>query len=161
MITPGRAAPPRGLLLVLAVAALLAGLIGMHHLAVGPAPHGPAGAGAEPMAGAESMAGVESMAGAPAAPVRPAEPPTPQEGPHAPANPDEPVGGTGHAHGLLHLCLAVLAAGAVLVVVWLLLGVRSRPAARSPYRVVTPRTAPRAPPRGAPARLALLCVSRT
>ena len=79
--------------------------------------------------------------------------------PADPMGPDRP--GRGHDDGLLHLCLAVLTAVAVLVasaVAWSRL--RPRPA---PRRFGASRlwTAPRAPPPTAPARLALLCVLRT
>lgn len=63
---------------------------------------------------------------------------------------------------LLHLCLAVLTAVAVLaavLVAWRTRDtVRRRSARRRPGRT---RTIPRAPPQSAPARLALLCVLRT
>lgn len=116
----------RALLLAVVVTGLLLGLIGMHHLAGGPA-------------AATHLSG----------PVAPADP----------MGPDGP--GPGHDTGLLHLCLAILTAVAVLVVsavAW------SRPApATGPRRFGTSRlcTAPRAPPPTAPARLALLCVLRT
>lgn len=69
--------------------------------------------------------------------------------------------GDDHGSALLHLCLAVLTALAVLLVplvLWRWPGT-ARIAARAGTSGVRP--APRAPPPTAPARLALLCVLRT
>ncbi len=117
-------------MLAVVVAGLLVGLVGMHHLAVAPAP---------------DVAPVSHVV----------------EDPPAGSGDPAPSHGGEHGSGLLHLCLAVLTVIAVLiasVVVW------RRTAAGSVVRWVAmsrPRTAPRAPPPTAPARLALLCVLRT
>ncbi len=118
-------------MLAVIVAGLVVGLVGMHHLAVAPS---------------LDVAPVSHMPEDPPAEVGDAAPPH--------------DGGT-HESGLLHLCLAVLTAVAVLiasVVEW-----RRSSAEPSVRRVAMPRsrTAPRAPPPTAPARLALLCVLRT
>jgi hypothetical protein len=124
-------APVRRLLLAALVVGLLAGLVGMHHLA---------GAGpASPVATASAAA-----------------PMTVDGDPHDDGHRDAGA-------ALLHLCLAVLVAVAALVVGAALV-LLSRPAPDGPGRVTASgrvRTAPRAPPSGAPARLALLCVLRT
>lgn len=122
----------RALLLAVGVTALLVGLVGMHHLSV---------AAQDTHAATASTQMTDT-----GMPSDPAEP---------------PHDGGGHDSGLLHLCLAVLTAVAVLVasaILW------RRPRAvaiarRSSTSVL--RTAPRAPPPTAPARLALLCVLRT
>jgi hypothetical protein len=104
------------------------------------------------------LVGMHQLAVAPAAGAAPVSHVT--EGmPVDPGGP--PHGDDGHDRGLLHLCLAVLTAAAVLIVA-VVLWRRGRP--RSVVRRVArarPRTAPRAPPPTAPARLALLCVLRT
>lgn len=121
----------RALMLAVVVAGLLVGLVGMHHLAVGPAP---------------DMAPVSHTTEDPLA---------------GSGDPAPPHDGRTHEPGLLHLCLAILTAVVVLiasVVEWRrsgpLCSVRRVAMAR-------PRTAPRAPPPTAPDRLALLCVLRT
>lgn len=122
----------RAFMLAVVVTGLLMGLVGMHHLSVA----------------SEASTAVPASS-------HMSDPGTPsdrQESPHD---------GGGHDSGLLHLCLAILAAVAVLVasgVLWRL----SRPVTKA-RRVGTSglRTAPRAPPPTAPARLALLCVLRT
>lgn len=121
----------RTVLLGLVVAGLLAGLIGMHHLAV--APDGP-------------LARPTTMHVA--VPAEPAAPPSPE--PH----------GDDHS-GLLHLCLAVLAAAAVL-----LLSAASWRRAVPLVGETTRRSWPvrawsRGPPLVTGRRLALLCVLRT
>lgn len=121
----------RALMLAVVVAGLLVGLVGMHHLPVAPAP---------------DVAPVSHVVEDPSA---------------GSGDPAPPHGGGDHESGLLHLCLAVLTAIAVLIA--FVVGWR-RTAAGSVVRQVAmsrPRTAPRAPPPTAPARLALLCVLRT
>lgn len=122
-------------LLVLVLPVLL-GLLGMHALAAPPAP---SGAQHSPAVGASSVPshGTEG--------ARPA--------PHGTTH-------DGAAH-LLHLCLAVLAAGVALAAVVLLSGFAPLPPARRPAGPGRPRTAPTARPPPVPRRLALLCVSRT
>lgn len=126
----------RALLRTLAVVGLLAGLIGMHHLSISDSPSGGAGLGS--IAGPAAMS-IEHGAGTPVAP--------------APSD--------DHGSAVLHLCLAVLTAVAVLVLGWLLWRRPAGGPARVVRRVDRARSAPRAPPCRASARLALLCVSRT
>lgn len=66
-----------------------------------------------------------------------------------------------HGTGLLHLCLAVLTAVALLLMSAVLWGRPDTAPVVGRGGTSNPRTAPRAPPPGAPARLALLCVLRT
>lgn len=134
MITSVRRARVHRLLLAALVVGLLAGLVGMHHLA----------AGAASPVGAASAASVPMPAGA-----------MPPSG--------DGHGGDGHADdALLHLCLAVLVAVGALVATALVLWWRAVAAPAPPVTAARRvRTAPRAPPCGAPARLALLCVLRT
>lgn len=121
------------MLRALAVLGLLAGLIGMHHLLVTePAPMAAVG-----MATPAAMSGDHGN-----------EQPPPN--PH-----DE------HGSAVAHLCLAVLTAAAELLLGWLLWPRPHPGVAAAVARVARARSAPRAPPCGAPARLALLCVSRT
>lgn len=123
----------RALMLAVVVTGLLVGLVGMHHLSVAPQDT------------YATMAPTQMVdAGMPSDPAAP-----------------PPHDGGGHDSGLLHLCLAVLTAVAVLIVSAVLW---RRPRAVATVRRVgtsVPRTAPRAPPPTAPARLALLCVLRT
>lgn len=123
----------RAFLLAVVVSALLFGLVAMHHLSIA--------TGEAPVAAPAPMH------------VSDAEPlPAPGGSDH---------GGSGHDDGLLHLCLAILTAVAVLLVATVMW---SRPPARSTHPrsgASWMRTAPRAPPSTAPARLALLCVLRT
>lgn len=125
---PGR----RALLLALAIAGLIVGMVGMHHLA-GTAPgHAPAAAGAP-------------MAAAPGHGTAPA-----------------PDTSGDHPSALLHLCLAVLTVvGMLLLPALVLLRISGVAAARPMTRLPWSGRAPRAPPRTAPDRLALLCVLRT
>lgn len=123
----------RALLLALAVTGLIMGMVGMHHLAgTGPG-HAPAPAGA-PMAAGQDHG---------TAPV--------------------PDTSEGHPSALLHLCLAVLTVAGMLILPALVLlltwglAAAARPMTRLPWS----GRAPRAPPRTAPDRLALLCVMRT
>lgn len=87
-----------------------------------------------------------------AAPIRTSDPGMPH---------DDPSHDGGGHDSLLHLCLAVVVGVATLVAA-AMLWPRSRPIAAT-RRVVGSalRSAPRAPPPTAPARLALLCVLRT
>ncbi|MDN5750215.1 MAG: DUF6153 family protein [Pseudonocardia sp.] len=121
----------RTLLLAGLVTGLLLGLVAMHHLSV--APEGPVPAAAMSHA---------------AAPAAHDSPPSPHDG-------------GAYDTGLLHLCLAILTAVAVLVVstaAWRRQGPLTRARRAAVSRLWT---APRAPPPTAPARLALLCVLRT
>ncbi|GAA2571221.1 DUF6153 family protein [Pseudonocardia hydrocarbonoxydans] len=124
----------RAILLGVLVAGLFVGLVGMHHLSV--TPDG-ASASAVAMAGSDvAMAGSDM-------------------------DPGPGHSGGDHGSALLHLCLAVLTAVAVLLVsavLWRRPGL-ARIAPRAGTSGVRP--APRAPPATAPARLALLCVLRT
>lgn len=135
-------------LLAVLVTGLLLGLVGMHHLSVAPlsgAPH----SAASPQAASPSDAHGGPVAAASHPVAAPLDGPVP---PHEDG---------GHGSEVLHLCLAVLTALAILVVstaVWRL--PRPLTAARR-GGVSRRRTAPRAPPPRAPARLALLCVLRT
>lgn len=137
MITTGRFSPRRGLLLAVLVGGLLAGLIGMHHLA---AAGGPSGGGT-----AVVVADGHGVA--------------PESGRHRSDSSDDRPHDAGIA--LLHLCLAVLASVAITVAALVLWWhpVPAPPPATDGVRQVVTR--PRGPPRGAPARLALLCVLRT
>jgi ABC-type uncharacterized transport system permease subunit len=120
--------PRRGVLLALMVVGLLAGLVGMHHVA-----------------GEAHAATSVSMS------VSMSHPAGESEAPPAGRDPS-----------LLHLCLAILVAGAPAVAV-VLLG-WWHPAGVPPVSSVAvrrARPAPRAPPASAPGRLALLCVLRT
>lgn len=123
----------RAFMLAVVVTALLFGLVAMHHLSVT--------TGAAPAA-----VGVSAPMSGP-------------EGPAMPAGPGH--GDPGHEAGLLHLCLAVLTAVAVLVVSAVLWFQSPRPALARRFGASRLRTAPRAPPPTAPVRLALLCVLRT
>lgn len=121
----------RALLLAAVVLGLFIGLVGMHHLSIGPLSIGPAEA--------------THMSGSAA--------------PADPMGPDRPD--PGHDNAVAHLCLAILTAVAVLVVSavsWSRPGPTSPPRRFGATRLWT---APRAPPPTAPARLALLCVLRT
>lgn len=122
----------RALLLALAVTGLIVGMVGMHHLAgTGPG-HAAATAGAPMAAGADH--GTAPM------------PDTSED----------------HPSALLHLCLAVLTvAGMLLLPALLLLRTAGTAPARPMTRLPWSGRAPRAPPRTAPDRLALLCVLRT
>lgn len=115
------------------VAALLFGLVAMHNLSVT--------TGAAPAA-----VGVSTHMPGP-------------EGPAMPAGPDH--GDPGHETGLLHLCLAVLTAVAVLIVSAVMWFRTPPPTPARRFGASRLRTAPRAPPPTAPVRLALLCVLRT
>ncbi|WP_224393088.1 DUF6153 family protein [Pseudonocardia sp. ICBG1293] len=131
-------------LLVLVLPVLL-GLVGMHALAAPPASSGvhdaPAAvAHAAPPDGAQVT-------------VHPRPHPDPHPRPHG-----MPHDGAAH---LLHLCLAVLAAGIVLAAAALLSGFAPLPSARRPAGPGRPRTAPTARPPPVRRRLARLCVSRT
>lgn len=75
--------------------------------------------------------------------------------------PDPAHPGEQHGSSLLHLCLAVLTAVAVLLASAVLWGRPGRVLSTPRSRTSSSRTAPRAPPATAPARLALLCVMRT
>lgn len=123
---------PRGLMLASVVTGLLIGLVGMHHLSIPPE--------------APAVVPASSHIADPDAPTR---------------QPGSPHDGGGHDSALLHLCLAILAAVALFMVSAVLWR-------QSPLLTTAPRpgrsglrTAPRAPPPTAPARLALLCVLRT
>lgn len=130
----------------LVVTGLLAGLIGMHHLlAMGPAEEVPA----VPVASATVSMEQGPMEHGGGRPL----PSTP---------PASPTGGhDDHESGLWHACMAVMIAAAMLVLGWLLCWRPGDVAARCTVQIVRAWSTPRAPPRGAPARLALLCVSRT
>lgn len=140
-------------LLAVVVTGLLLGLVGMHHLSV--APHSGASLPGAPHSAA-SLPGTsppDAHGGPAAAASHPAAAPL-----DGPVPPDDDGG---HGSEVLHLCLAVLTALAILVVstaVWWL----PRPLTAARRVGVSRRwTAPRAPPPTAPARLALLCVLRT
>ncbi|MBN9794225.1 hypothetical protein DMP17_37430 [Pseudonocardia sp. TMWB2A] len=122
--------------LLVLVLPVLFGLLGMHALAAPPAPSGVHHA---PAVAVPSVPhGVEG-----------ASRPDPHGMPH-----------DGASH-LLHLCLAVLAAGVVLAAAVLLSGFAPLPSSRRAAGPGRPRTAPTARPPPVPRRLALLCVSRT
>lgn len=117
------------------VTGLLIGLVGMHHLSMSSM--------SESSMSADG-AGVSAAAMAPS------------DMDPVPAQPDE-----GHGSPLLHLCLAILTAVAVLLLVaafWRRPGILVA-APRGGASGILP--APRAPPATAPDRLALLCVLRT
>lgn len=126
----------RELALVVVLAGVLIGLVGMHHLVVtdGAAPVA-AGAGSVALSVDHDPAG------------------------EAPAQ----SGQDGHEGGLLHLCMAVLAVVVTLAIAvalgfwWLLVAAVARLATSSGRR----RTNSRGPPISVPRRLALLCVLRT
>ncbi|MEU9823354.1 hypothetical protein ACIGG9_29065 [Pseudonocardia alni] len=146
-------------LLVLVLPVLL-GLLGMHALAAPPVSSGVHHAPAVAPAAAPVVTHGGTLHDSPG----PSHP-----GPHGAAPAGEP--GAAHpdprgvphdgASHLLHLCLAVLAAGVVLAAAVLLAGVAPLPSSRGPAGPGSPRTAPAARPPPAPRRLALLCVSRT
>lgn len=139
MVTTSTPAARRALLLTALVAVLFVGLVGMHHLSTASL------SGARHDAPAASSMETSSPAVDHGAPERS------RDQPHE-----------DHAMSLLHLCLAVLTAIAVMaaaLVAWRTRDVGGRRSARS--RSGRPRTSPRAPPPSAPARLALLCVLRT
>nr|WP_062396770.1 DUF6153 family protein [Pseudonocardia sp. AL041005-10] len=146
-------------LLVLVLPVLL-GLLGMHALAAPPVSSGVHHAPAAAPAAAPVVTHGGTLHDSPgpshpgahgAAPA--GEPGAAHPGPHG-----VPHDGASH---LLHLCLAVLAAGVVLAAAVLLAGVAPLPSSRGPAGPGSPRTAPAARPPPAPRRLALLCVSRT
>lgn len=125
----------RALLLSLAAAAIIAGLVGMHHLSVA------SGETARPVA-----TGLAAGTG---------------EG-HGSAQPPMPVPhGESHDSALQHLCLAILIALAVIAVPMLMLWSQARTVPFIQTARPRPGRASRAPPSSAPARLALLCVLRT
>jgi hypothetical protein len=137
MVTSSTPATRRAHLLAALVAVLFVGLVGMHHLstASSDAPRHDAAA---------------SSTAAPSAVDHDASDQS-RDRPHE-----------GHALSLLHLCLAVLTAIAVIaavLVAWRTGDIGERRSAKNCWS--RPRTAPRAPPASAPARLALLCVLRT
>ncbi len=150
-----RGVTDRTRLLVLVLPVLL-GLLGMHALAAPPVSSG--------VHHAPAAAPVVTHGGTLHDAPGPAHP-----GPHGVA----PAGAQGAAHPdprgvphdgashLLHLCLAVLAAGVVLAAAVLLAGFAPLPSSRGPAGPGSPRTAPVARPPPVPRRLALLCVSRT
>jgi hypothetical protein len=134
-------------LLVLVLPVLL-GLLGMHALAAPPVSsgvhHAPAAAPVVTHGG--------TLHDAPG-PAHPGPHGVTPAGARGAAHPDPhgmPHDGASH---LLHLCLAVLAAGAALAA--------AVPSSRGPAGPGSPRTAPVARPPPVPRRLALLCVSRT
>lgn len=129
----GRRHGGNAILLALVLGGVLAGLVGMHHLAMAPAPT----AAAAPFGTSEAMAPMD----------------VPQPAPEH--------GGGDHTSTLLHLCLAVLTAAAMLAVVLLLWPRPFGPVLVPGLFVARVDTASRAPPLTAPQRLALLCVSRT
>lgn len=124
------------------LAVLFTGLVGMHHIA--------------PVAD-RAPSGVSQHERAVAAPVEPGAGTVAHV-----STPSPPGSHEDHVVSLLHLCLAVLTAIAVLAAVLLVWRAR-RDHGRSsaPRRAGWPRTAPRAPPPSTSARLALLCVLRT
>jgi len=124
----------RPLLLAVAVAGLLLGLIGMHHLALAAGGSGSAAATSQHVVTAD------------------------EHGVPQPA-PAESHGD--HESALLHLCFAVLTAAAMLVIGLLTWRRTAYGAVPARVRTLRPEPAPRGPPRTAPARLTLLCVSRT
>lgn len=132
MISGARQRNGRSLLLALMVSGLLAGLVGMHHLVLG----GPSGS-------------MDVATPAPAEAHGPA--PVPSPDPH----------GADHGSSLLHLCLAVLTAVALLVVPLLVWWGRAEFGPTTRSRPVRASSMPRAPPVTVPVRLALLCVLRT
>lgn len=113
---------------------LLAGLIGMHHLVL-------VSGTPEPMTAGSILAAANVQAPAPA--------PSPE--PH----------GTDHRSSLLHLCLAVLAATAMLVIPLPLAWGRGAFDPASLQRPIHASSTPRAPPMTVSVRLALFCVLRT
>lgn len=134
----GRRALRQLALRLLLVAVLALGLVAMHHLA---------GAGA-----GRAEAQVTAMDdAAPAGHV-------------APAGHDDGAtsGGDDAAHGLFHLCLAVLTAAVLLLAGWLLLGPRRWTSLQPPGALLTPPAPARPPPRRhGSALLVSLCVMRT
>ncbi len=124
----------RELVFVIALAGVVVGLVGMHHLSVS-----------------------DSAAVAPASMTSMAVTPDHEPAAGAPA----PEGHTGHGTDLLHLCLAVLMAGAAVVLgllAWrrgVVVPGAGQPAARLQI------AGSRGPPLRVPRRLALLCVLRT
>lgn len=149
----------RARLRALAVMGLLAGLIGMHHLLAASPPvadsmstsveaaMSPAAVPAGQMPAGQMAAG--QMAAGHGDAVLPLPVPS---GDH---------GSGDHGSAVLHLCLAVLTVAAVVVLGWLLWRHSAGVNAAVAVRVVRACSTPRAPPRGASARLAVLCVSRT
>lgn len=125
----------RALLLALAAIALLTGMIGMHHMAVTSGETPPVLAWGTPATGDDENGST----------------PSPAPKPH-----DD------HESGLLHLCLAVLTAMAMIigpiVMRWRMSAVIAPWPATPQAR---PAEQPRAPPPSASARLAVLGVSRT
>jgi hypothetical protein len=123
------------------VIGLLTGLIAMHHLTAGES---------GPHRAVASVSNAESMS-APA--LDPAIEPGDMRDAPAPAE----HGDT----GLLHLCLAILTAVALVIAALVEWRRGVTPAARPQSWAPRPAPAPRAPPPSAPAKLALLCVLRT
>ncbi|MCX6465169.1 MAG: DUF6153 family protein [Pseudonocardiales bacterium] len=139
MVTTSTAALRRALLLAGLVAVLFVGLVGMHHMATGSSCAAPHGGSAPSVMVAEL-------------------PVADDDGAH----PCGDRSNEGHTVSLLHLCLAVLTAIAVVAALLLAWMTRIREVRRpAEGRSAPPRTGPRAPPPSAPARLALLCVLRT
>jgi hypothetical protein len=141
MPTAVRAFRLRELWFALALAGVLSGLVGMHHVS---ATGGGTGAAVRPVA-------VEHHVPAGAAHAPPARP-----APH-----DDPGGGGHGAPDLLHLCLAVLAGAAVVVIALVLLQRRRHRVGAGPGRTAGTCPGSRGPPLPVPRRLALLCVLRT
>ncbi|MFE7202419.1 DUF6153 family protein [Pseudonocardia alni] len=138
-------------LLVLVLPVLL-GLLGMHALAAPPVSSG--------VHHAPVVTHGVTLHGAPG-PAHPGLHGVTPAGARGAAHPDPhgmPHDGASH---LLHLCLAVLAAGVALAAAVLLSGFAPLPSSRGPAGPGSPRTAPVARPPPVPRRLALLCVSRT
>ncbi len=151
-----RGVTDRTRLLVLVLPVLL-GLLGMHALA---APPGPSGVHHAPAVAAPSVppAGTPFGTQGPSHPAPHEVAPGGAQGATHPGPHGVPHDGASH---LLHLCLAVLAAGVVLAAAVLLSGVAPLPSSRGSAGPGSPRTAAAARPPPAPRRLALLCVSRT
>jgi hypothetical protein len=133
----------RGWRQLLVVLALIAGVLGMHALVV--AGHDAQTGVATHHATAEPATGPIAVAHMAADALMPAQSGT-------------PAGPTDVAHGLLHLCLAVLAAIALLLLGLFSLATPAAVAGRLVLRGPAPAPA-RPPPRSA-VRLALLCVLR-